>query len=445
MSRTTKFAATTALTAAFVTTSALNVHAATLAEAINMAIANHPDVAIAAKDRDAIEHLVDVAKAGYKPTVDFVAGSGYEHSNNTSTRTREARTGDDDGDRDMWRSESRLSVVQNLFNGFQTKAQVKQQENRFQSAQYNVLETREIIALRAVEAYLGVMRQRELVALGEENLSNHVAYYNKISERVNSGRGSQADARQAEGRVALAKANLIQAQAELRNAEGDYIEVIGEAPNFPTKTATPFERLPENLESAIAYAFGNHPAIHSAAADIAAAKSSKKEAKCLFCPDINFEGGVSRNRNLDGIHGVNNDATAMIFYRQNLYNGGADKATIEEREERIYQAEAGLEQTRRLVQENVHQAWAALEGAHLRLAPLGEHVAASEASRGAYLDQFDLGQRSLLDLLDSEIEVFNSRTSLINGKYDVDLAAYQLLAHTGDLVGVAGTQVASAQ
>lgn len=443
MSRTTTTLAIAGLTAAFSTT-ALTAQAATsMADAIQMAINNHPDVMVSARDRDAIAHLVDVAKAGYRPRVDFAAGTGYEHSNNPTTRSREARTGDSDGDRDMWRSESRITAVQNLFNGFKTNARVKQQENRLESARFNVLETREMVALRAVEAYNGVMRQRELVALSEENLANHISYFNKISDRVNAGRGSQADARQAEGRVALAKANLISAQADLKTAEADYIEVIGEAPNMPAKTQTPFNRLPETLNGAIAYAFSNHPAVHSAAADIAAAKSGKKEADCLYCPEVTLEGNVSRNRNLDGIHGVNNDASAMIFVRHNLYNGGANKATREEREERIFHAEAALEQTRRLVQENVHQAWAALEGAHKRLSPLNEHVSASEASRAAYLDQFELGQRSLLDLLDSEIEVYNARTSLINGKYDVDLAAYQVLAHTGDLVGVAGTQVAS--
>lgn len=444
MSRTMQLGVAASLTVALSTT-ALTAHAATtMSEAINLAIQNHPDVRIAAHNRDAIGHLVDVAKGEFLPTVDLVAGAGYENSDNSTTRGRDANVnGDAESDRDLFRTESRLNVTQLLFDGFRTSSRVKQQENRQESARFNVLEEREIIALRAVEAYLGVMRQRELVALNEENLANHSTYFSKISDRVSGGRGSQADARQAEGRVALAKANLISAQADLRSAEADYIEVIGDAPNLPEKAATPFERLPSNLEGAIAHAFNNHPAVHSAAADIAAAKSAKKEAKCLFCPTINLEGGISRNRNLDGITGDNDDITAMVFWRQNLYNGGSDKATIEEREERIYQAEASLEQTRRLIQENVHQSWAALEGSHKRLAPLNEHVSASQQSRSAYLDQFDLGQRSLLDLLDSEIEVFNSRTALINGKYDVDLAAYQVLANTGDLVGVAGTQIAS--
>jgi hypothetical protein len=75
----------------------------------------------------------------------------------------------------------------------------------------------------------------------------------------------------------------------------------------------------------------NSPVIAAARKNIQAANAQVSEAKCLFCPRITAEGGISRNWNLDGVEGPNHDATAMLMYRQNLYNGGRDVAQRDER------------------------------------------------------------------------------------------------------------------
>ena len=434
---------TTAFAVALLAGTALSAHAATLQDAINAAIQNHPNVKMAERNRDAIGHLVDQAKAGYRPTVDLTAGTGWEHTNNSTTRGRTARTQDVNGHRDLWRSESRLSIRQNLYNGFGTRANVSEQKNRQKSAKYNVVETRELTALSASEAYLNVLRARELVALGQANLKTHKMYQDQISKRVDGGRGSQADLRQAEGRVSLSQANLIAFQGELRDAEADYLEIVGEMPVKLEKSRAPFNMLQHNVENALARAMANNPAIQSAQADIKAANAAKEEAKSVFCPRFDLEGNVAQNQNLDGIQGSNDEASLMLMMRYNLYNGGADTARVKERVERVAEAKESLEQTRRLVEENMMVAWNSLQTSRLRLVPLNNHVLSSQQTRDAYQSQFDLGQRSLLDLLDSEIELFNARSALINGKYSVDLAVYEVLAHSGDLVSALTTQVAS--
>ncbi|MFZ2587479.1 MAG: TolC family outer membrane protein [Alphaproteobacteria bacterium] len=424
-----------AIVAATISLMANTAMASSLQEAIAKAVATHPEGLSAEKNQAAIGHQIDMAKAGYRPTVDLTAGTGYEHSINPSTRFRAGRGLDaKEDDRDLWRSESRLTIRQMIWDGRQTQNRVAQQTMRFESAAAHVTDVKNQIALRAAESYLNVLRTKELVALADANLATHKEYVGKINERSKGGRAAGADVRQAEGRMNLAEANLIAAQGEMKSAEADYLEVVGEMPAGLAKDATPFSQIAADTSGAITRAMGNSPVIAGAQANIKAARAEEAEANCPFCPRIEAEGGASRNLNLDGTEGVNHDFTAMLYLRQNLYNGGHDMAQKAERTSRVAEATDDLEKQRRLVEQSVIKAFARMDSAKNRLQPLTQHVQAATSTRDAYRSQFDLGQRSLLDLLDSEVELSNSRAALINGKFDVDAAAYAVLANTGDLV-----------
>ena len=425
------------------TTTAL-AHATSLKDAMAKAIDTHPEILAAQKEQAAIGYRVDAARAGYKPTVDFAIGTGYEWSKNSSTRFRPARTPSSgkQGSRDMWRNEARITATQMLFDGFQTKSRVAQEKNRFSAAGYHVMDVKNQLALRAAEAYLGVLRGKEQLALAQTNLETHQSYLGKVKDRTAGGRSAEADIRQVEGRLALAQANVEAATGDLKQAEAAYLEAVGEMPNSPSKDATPFGLVPATSTAAVERAMGNSPVIAAAMADIKAANAQVAEAKSLFCPKVTLEGGVSRNWNLDGVEGPNHDATAMLMLRQNLYNGGRDVAQRNERIEIVKQATDLLEKERRQVEMSVLDAMARMDAAKNRLEPLTRHVDAANSTRDAYVAQFDLGQRTLLDLLDSEVELFNAKSALIDGKYETDAAAYAVMAHTGDLAP-ASAQVAS--
>ena len=408
-------------------------HAQGLQGAMEQAMRTNPEVLGAEKNQSAISHRVRQAQAGYLPTLDLTAGTGYEKSLNQSTRFRPGRGNDNSGSRDLWRSESRLIARQMVFDGWATKSRVAQEKNRFTSAVYNVADIKNQTALAAAEAYLDVLRTREQVALTEQNVSVHQDYLSRIQARVGGGRSSQADIRQVEGRLNLAQANVESAKSDVKQAEARYLQVVGEMPGNLSKDATPFASLPADTQAAIARAMANSPVIASAMADIKAANAALAETKSVFCPRLEIEAGASRNRNLDGIQGLNNDEYAMLMLRQNLYRGGADVAQRKERMEIVKQAQDMLEKERREVETSVIDSMARIESAKNRLTPLSNHVEAAMSTQTAYSAQFDLGQRTLLDVLDSEVELFNSKSALIDAKYEVDAAAYAVLAHMGDL------------
>ncbi len=417
-------------------TSAMLANAASISEAMNKAVATHPEVLAATAEQAALGQRVKQARGGYKPTLDFTAGTGYEWSKNSSTRFRAARTpiSGKQGSRDMWRNEARLNATQMLFDGFQTKSRVGAENARAAAGSFRTMDVKNQIALRAAESYLAVLRGQEQVALANANVDTHNSYLAKIQNRTTGGRSAAADVEQVQGRLALATANVEAAKSDLRQAEAMYLEAVGEMPSGIAKDATPFTAVPADTSSAISRAMANSPVIAAAQKNITAANAQVAEAKCLFCPRITAEGGISRNWNLDGVEGPNHDATAMLMYRQNLYNGSRDVAQRDERIALASAAEAKLEQERRLVEKSVIDAMARLDAAKARLAPLNRQVSAAGSTRDAYVAQFDLGQRSLLDLLNTEVELTNAKSALIDGKFETDAAAYAALAHMGDLV-----------
>ena len=403
--------------------------AATLQEAVDVTIKTNPDVLAASNERNAVSKEVLQARAGYLPTIDLAVGTGYESTDSPSTRTATSHK-----NVHMNRDEASLNLRQMLFDGMQTKNEVLRHTARTNSRAYGVFGAAENTGLEAVDAYLNVLRRQRLVELATTNLEAHERTHDQIKLRSDRGVGRKADMDQSQGRVALAKANQIAEQSNLRDAETSFLRVVGIASEDLSDPESPENLLPKTLDDAISLAISNHPTLKSANADIDSANSQHDTALAVFYPRVDFELGTTANNDLDGVDGHNNDVTAMFRLRYNLLNGGKDKARREETAHLIDQATEIRNNTHRQVEQSVRLSWNAMETVNNQMTYFQLHVDSSENSRNAYQQQFSLGQRTLLDLLDSENEVFIARQSLVNAQYDQLFAYYRVLNSTGGLL-----------
>jgi adhesin transport system outer membrane protein len=402
--------------------------AATLQEAITATISTNPDVRAAANERNAVAEEIKQVEAGYYPTIDLGIGTGWELTNSPTTRAAGK------GEVHLNRDEASIDLRQMLFDGMATKNEVRRQTARTNSRAHTVYSAAENTALEAVKAYLDVLRRQKLVDLANANLEAHQRFDDQIQLRSEKGVGRKADVDQSKGRVALATANLVAEESNLRDAETIYLRVIGEAPESLSDPVSPAEMIPSTLEEAIEQATNNHPTLKTAESDIESAYAQYETAKSPFYPRIHFELGATSNHDIDGVKGTNKDITAMIRLRYNLLNGGKDKARRQETAHLINQAAEIRNNTRRQVEESTRLSWNALQTVNNQIGFFKQHVESSELSRDAYQQQFSLGQRTLLDLLDSENEVFVARTSYVNAQYDQLYAMYRILNSMGMLI-----------
>lgn len=408
---------------------ALDASPETLPEAVRAALAWQPELrATAAARRQAGEALAE-ARGGYLPSLDLSLGRGRERSENAGTRPGEVT---------LSRAETELTLSQLVFDTGATSSQVRRSEARSDSAALQLLAASESLSFRTAQAYLEVIRLTELIRIGEDNVAAHERTLGQIEALAAGGVGRRADVLQVAARLAQAQSALASLQGQLEQANASYRHLVGRAPGALVPPKPEFSVLQARTEPLVERALAAHPAVRAAQSELEAAQAEREFARSRLGPRVNLELGVTHHRDLDGVRGLNTDATAMLRLRQNLFRGGSDEARVRQAEARIDEALAGLARARNDVERDLRLAHEALRAERARVPSLAEHSRASAEVVQAYAAQFRLGQRSLIDLLNAEAEHFGARGALSTGLYAVLAAGYRTLAAMGKLLEALG-------
>ena len=265
--------------------------AATLEEAVAMAIGAHPRVFGAkAAEEEAIDSI-DVERSNFFPTLDVIAGSGYVRTDNEGTRDRPTKPPGTGGVVNVLpRTDVSISLVQRIFDGIDTLSRTRSARHVATATGFDVRFAADEIGVRAVQAYLNVLREREIVLFGEDNVAKHREVLQNVTDRFDSGAGSQVDVSQAESRLALAESRLREQRSNLRIAEIDYLEAVGEMPADLDVPDSPVGAIPASVDDALGSAFDNNPELLSATAFV----ESRKE-------DIETASSPVRRRTICGL------------------------------------------------------------------------------------------------------------------------------------------------
>jgi len=404
------------------------VNAQSVEETVAMTLSSHPDIRIAFTKFKVREEQVQQAEAGYLPSINMTGGYGYEYTNSPGTRA----SGDDT--ENLNRGEFGVSLKQSLFSGFQTSSDISRTSYATSAEQWRLFGTAEDVALEVTKVYTNLLKSKSILELSERNLSTHKTIFGQIQERTNSGLGSIADLSQITGRLARAQSNVISAKNNYLDSKAQFIRVTDQQPDSLVIPIPDVELLPIDRQAGLQEALINHPVVKSSSNDITAARYQHDAAKSNYYPKVTFEVDANFNNDLDGTDGHNDDMTAMVRFSYNLYSGGKDKALAKETAYKITEASEINRSVHRQITEGFTLAWNAHELLGLQMQYIKEHVIASKDSQAAYEQQFKLGQRSLLDLLDTENELFEARKEFVDAEFNEIVTQYRLLNATGQLL-----------
>lgn len=399
-------------------------------------VKSNPLVLAELRETDARDRQVRQALAGYYPTMDLVAGFGFQERDPADrTFAKPGRTRNE-----LERREIQLSARQLVFDGFFTPYENKNQQARQRSAQYRAVSVGEDISLSVTRVFLEVLKQEATLKLAQETLDYHQSVLGRMNERFQSGVGSRADFDQISSRLALARTNLQNVTANARNARINYQQVVG---TFPEDGGLEFpgsynKYLPADVEAAVGRAVENHPIMKVAETDLEATGYTYEQTKSSFYPRFDVEVERDLNDNIDGSEEQIDDLRVMLRMRYNIFRGGADKARTQEFAHLVEKAKEIRNNARREVEEEIRLAWVAHDTLVAQIPVLMQYVEGAEATKGAYVDQFDLGRRTLLDLLNTENEAVNARRDLINAKHELILNEYRIFHGMGDLMATVG-------
>ena len=352
-----------------------------------------------------------------------------------------------DGDRGWFnQGQAEIALTQVLFDGFRIKSKVEQGDYTALKRYYDLNAGIEQKALEATQAYLDVQRYRELVRFAEGNFANHQRVYNQVLQRTNQGVGNKADLSQILSRLSLAQTNLMTEQANLNDVSARFVRIVGVEPSNNLSPVSINAALPNSAQEVIASAYNNNNSLKAALSEMQYARASAQEFKANMYPKLSFVArtGLYQNRNsFDERSNPDNygqDSAVELRLNYNIFNGFADRAAMNAANARVLQSDdlknkacVDIRQTSAVAYNNVNNYSNQLQWLQRR-----RDESASVVK--AYNDQFDIGRRTLLDVLDSENEAFQANRAYVSAQYDLKIAQFQTLYSTGQLLPALGIQ-----
>ncbi len=386
-----------------------------LAAAVQQAINQNPEVTARLNALRAAGNEVEVARGQYLPSVDLSASVGRDNDRITSRSP---------ASQSLSRTGLALSASQILWNGMATTKEVTRLDHARLTRYFEFLGTTEETALEATRAYLDVERYRKLVSLAEDNYVQHKYAFNQLQTKFKAGVGRGVDAEQANARLALAESNLTTEQANLHDVSTRYLRIVGDVPAASTDNggADLSKGIPPSNLETIQQALAKHPSISAAVENMRAAQAQAQGVESSYQPTVEARLRTGVGNNFDGVQDQKRDSSAEIVLNWNLFNGGSDKARVRQYADLLNQAADQRDRACRDVRQTVAIAHNDIRKLQDQLLALDRNVLAIEKARDAYRQQFDIGQRSLLDLLNAENELYTAKRSYANAEFDLQLA-----------------------
>ena len=326
-----------------------------------------------------------------------------------------------------------------LFDGFQTRNNVRTAEARVRAANESLRNTEQNILFNAASAFMDVIRDRQIAILRARNLEFLEEQVRAARSRFEVGEGTRTDVAQAEASRSAAVAQLAAARAQALSSAAIYHQVIGEEPG---KLASPSAArgLPKGLDSAIVIANTEHPAIIATEHLVDAAGFAVKAAEGALLPQFSASASVSRNyRNTSPrtasspADGTFNSASVGLPLTVPIYQGGRVAAQVRQSKELLGQARIEVDVTRDQVRSAIVSAWTQYDAARQSVDANRELVSAAELALSGVIEERKVGQRTTLDVLDAQADVITAQVNLVSSERDVVVASYAILSAIGHL------------
>lgn len=416
----------------------INILANTLEKDIVEVLNTNPVIQERLKNFRATQQDLNIAESEYYPQLDLRLSAGYNRAGELKTSN-----GTDDWDHRVAESdyrnyESSLTFTQNLFNGFGTTHKVDFQKAQILASAYKYLEKSNDIAFRMAEVYVGVLKANELVGTARENVQINESIYSKVRDIFEAGLTTDSEVKKIQATLSLARSNLSVQKNNARDAEYRYRRVLGRLPEFHKMQKPVLDiTMPESIERAALFAIKNNPSLLVSRYNVKGAEALYKQGKKEFYPKIDLEVSQAFNDNdqlNNGFDQADDRFNARVVLTYNLFRGGADKANTQKHISKVAQEVEVQRDLKRQVVEGLDLSWNAYHMVKEQIKDLRDYSQYSEKTLELYKEEYDLGRRSLLDLLSAQNDVINSRSEIIKAEYDQLFAKYRILDAMGLLV-----------
>ncbi|WP_425044239.1 TolC family protein [Primorskyibacter sp. S87] len=407
--------------------------ALSLEDTILYVLETNPDIKAAEANKQAIEFELEQARNFYAPKIELEAWGGSSRNQGTATPDLGAASSAVSG----YEISGRISQM--LFDGWQTRSEIERQAYRIDAAAYRVLERSEVLSLEAVRLYSDVLRSQRLLKLARDNLAYHQDVFARLKTGFDRGVIGIGDLNQAEERVVLAQDTILEFELNYEDVKTLFLATVGvEARNLgsvPNIGAS----VPSVLDNAIAKARNTNPTIRFLQSDVGSAEALSRRVNANQYPELTLEADGRYGDDVGGFEGRRQDGRVGLVLRYE-FQGGYKRAVRQEHVRRVGESRARLLSQTRLVEREVRQSWSTLRSAQRRLKTIDAQARLSRRLRETYEEEYVVGTRSLLDVLNTQNALFQAEANLINAQSLESYVKYRLLASIGILLPTLGIE-----
>jgi outer membrane protein len=328
-----------------------------------------------------------------------------------------------------------VTVTQTLFNGFRTANSVRVAEFQVQSGREALRNVGQGVLLDAVTAYTNVLANQSLVDAQRSNVAFLRETLAVTQRRLNAGDVTPTDSAQAEARLSRGLADLNAAEVALAISQATYAQVIGNAPSQLRPAEVVDRYLPRSREDALAMAIREHPAVMAAGFDVDVASTNIRVAEGALLPSASVQASASKSRDSDPTLGTfaTDQASIVGNITAPIYDGGQAASQTRQSKEVAAQSRLVLDQVRNQARTAAISAWVANEGAKIAVSASESEVKAATVALQGVQREAAGGQRTTVDVLNSQADLIQAKARLIGALRDRVIASYTLLSAVGHL------------
>lgn len=328
-----------------------------------------------------------------------------------------------------------VTLSQPLYKGGRTTARVEKADLTILSQRNALLRTEQTVLLSAVTAYANVLRDRIIERLRRDNVGLLARRLEATRVEFDLQQRTLADLSQAQSRLGQAQANLTEAVSNLANSVANFKRIIGQPPGDLSE-AGPMEKLPATMDEAVSVALSDNPDVVVARLAVNLAESDVKINTRTLLPSVDLNSTVSfQDAKIRGgaVGTETYEVTAGVSVSVPLYQSGAELSRIRAAKKLVGQRRFELDTTLLTTEENMVNAWRSLIASRARVASFEGAAEAARVARDSVSAEFEVGRRTLLDLLNADQELLDAEISLVSGRRDIIVNSYRISSVTGYL------------
>jgi outer membrane protein len=407
---------------------AARVGAETLEQAMSAAYESNPQLQSQRATLRSADEGVPQALAGWRPTVLATGAAGREQYENTpgavGTSVPPSMI--------MTPQTIDLNITQPVYQGGQTVAKTAAAEATVESQRATTIATESAVLFSAVQAYYDVLRDQAVVQLNINNEQVLRRQLEATNAQFQVGAVTRTDVAEAEARLAAATATRQLAEGTLQTDRAEYVRAVGHAPEALT---LPKLRpvLPTSRDQALSLAATKNPNVIAAIDNEDAGRDTVQATRAQLLPSLNIIADV--NRGQDTVVAGRETTTGSVIAKVTmpLYEAGSIYSQTRQAEENVAALLGQTDNARRQAVQLATQAWETIQAARANIASLETTIRAATIALEGTREEWQVGARTVLDVLNAEQELFTDRVSLEQSQHDLAIAEFNLAQQIGTL------------